>query len=228
MRPSYELVKIKRSGLVRAIRIRAQVTSIVGPQPSVGGRVDAEAVDRAVAFAIIELDNLWAGVARSLFLSAAFAGCDATGTPLSLSKVSRPRNTDEALTHAIRCIKGSNYKRGSTGPWTWRDEPPWWDPGTLLRSLQEIGASNYQQVNVALGAYPDVFVHLHAFRNFYAHRGKDTRQQLIPHLRLLQFPTTHSATLALSSPNPNVPLFRRQPLLLDWLDDVRATIGLIV
>ena len=228
MRPRYDLTKIKRSGLVRATRIRTQVANIVAPRLTTAGGVEDESVDRAVAFAIIELDNLWGGVARSLFLSAAFCGVDATGTRLRLSNVPRSRNTDEALTYAIRSLKGSNYKQGSTGPWTWRDEPPWWSPATLLKSLQDIGASNYQQVNTALGAYPDVFEHLHVFRNFYAHRGKDTREQLIPHLRSLQFPITYSATVALNSPNPNSSLPRSQPLVLDWLDDVQATIGLLV
>ena len=228
MRPRRNLVEVKRSGLLRVARIRTQAVASI-PSPSAGThRIDHRSIDRAIAFAVIELDNLWAGVARSLFLSAAFCARDASGTPLKLSKVPKAASADEALTHAIRRCRGARYKSGSSGPWRWRDEPFWWDPATLLDSLDEIGASNHQQVTLAVNAYPDVFSHLHVFRNFYAHRGIDTRRRLLSRLLVLQVPTTHSATLALASPDPRAPLPRPQPLIFDWLDDVRETIGLLV
>lgn len=228
MHAHFELNKLQRAGLVRALRIRAQVAdTVIKPHPGCNGSSDSS-MDRAIAFAVIELDNLWASVARSLYLSAAFCGVDESGARLHLSKVPTPTTTDEALTYAIRANRGKSFRKGSTGPWKWRDEPQWWDPSALIRSLDCIGASNLQTVTAALNANPDVFQHLHTFRNFYAHRNRDTRERLIPHLRTLQFPADVTATFALASPDPSSRDPRPQPLLLDWLDDVRRTIALLV
>ena len=185
-------------------------------------------VDPAVAFVIIELDNLWASIARSFFLSVAFCARDGTGNRVKLSKATKARSTDEALTHAIRRCRPRRYKPGLNGPWTWSDEPLWWKPGTLLDAIDEIGASNYQQVSAAMSAAPNAFSYLHTFRNFYSHRGKGTRSEIVRDLRHLQFPTTYTATIALTSAMVAKGRVRPQPLVLDWLDDIRNTISLLV
>ena len=136
-------------------------------------------------------------------------GCTCLGFP-------RAMDMDEALTHAIRRCRGPSYKAGQTGPWMRRDEPLWWRPGTLLNALDEIGASNYQQVSAAVSVSPGALMYLHTFRNFYAHRSKETRIQIIGDLRHLQFPTTYTATMALSSPTVGSGSVRPQALLLDW------------
>ena len=189
---------------------------------------ESEPVDPAVAFVILELDNLWAGVARSFFLSVAFCARDGTGNRVQLSKATKARSTDDALTHAIRRCKPQRFKQGLNGRWTWRDEPLWWKPRTLLDAIDEIGASNCQQVSMAISASPNVFSYLHTFRNFYAHRSKETRAEIVSDLRRLQFPTTYTATTALTSPTVSQGLERPQPLVLDWLDDIKNTISLLV
>ena len=190
--------------------------------------VGATPVDPAVAFVIIELDNLWASIARSFFLSVAFCACDGTGNRVQLTNATKAQSIDEALTHAIRRCKPRLYKPGRNGPWKWPDEPPWWKPGTLLDAIDEIGASNYQQVSTAMSASPNAFSYLHKFRNFYAHRSRGTRAEIIGELRRLQFPTTYTATTALTSPVVWQGQIRPQPLILDWLDDIRITISLLV
>ena len=190
--------------------------------------VNPTSVDSVVAFVIIELDNLWVGIARSFFLSAAFCARDGTGSRIQLSKVRRAQNTDEALTHAIRRCRSHRYRAGANGPWRWQDEPLWWKPHTLLEALDEIGASNYQQASAALSASPSVLAHLHNFRNFYAHRSRGTRVGILSDLRQLRFPTTHTATMALTSPMVGQGGVRPQPMILDWLDDIWNTIWLLV
>ena len=190
--------------------------------------VGAAPVDPAVGFVIIELDNLWAGIARSFFLSVAFCARDGMGNRVQLTKATKAQSIDEALTHAIRRCKPRLYKPGRNGPWTWSDEPLWWKPGTLLDAIDEIGASNYQQVSTAMSASPNAFSYLHTFRNFYAHRSRGTRAEIIGELRRLQFPTTYTATTALTSPVMWQGQIRPQPLIFDWLDDIRITISLLV
>ena len=224
MRPTRDLHSLQRAGLSRTGRLHAYASSVLRQ-----GKASTPAtVDSAVAFVVIELDNLWAGVARSFFLSVAFRAQDGSGNRLVLSRTTTAQSTDEALTHAIRSFRGPTYKAGSNGPWTWRDEPPWWKPHTLLDALQEIGASNYQQVSAAMSASPGAFSHLHTFRNFYAHRNQGTRAGVVNNLRRLQFPTAYTASRALTSPAMSGGTTRPQPLLLDWLDDIRNTIALLV
>ena len=181
-----------------------------------------------MAFVITELDNLWAGMARSFFLSVAYCARDGTGNPIRLTNATKAQNPDEALTHAIRRCKPWRFRKGKNGPWTWRDEPLWWNPKTLLDAMDEIGASNYQLVSTAMGASPNALSYLHTFRNFYAHRNRGTRARVTPELRNLNFPTTYTATAALTSPRIELGLIRPQPLILDWLDEVRNTISMLV
>ena len=224
MRPTRDLQRLQRSGLARTARLHDHMSSVL----TVRGTARPTQIDSSVAFVIIELDNLWAGVARSLYLSAAFCAREGTGSRVQLAKATKARNTDEALTHAIRRCRPQRYKPGLNGPWTWRDEPLWWKPPTLLDALDAIGASNYQQVSTAMSASAGVFSHLHTFRNFYAHRGKGTRSAIVDGLRDLQYPTTYSATRALISPLMLSGQTRPQPLVLDWLDEIRNTISLLV
>lgn len=224
MRPTRDLQTLQRSALARAERLHTYMSSAVTQLPT----AKPVSLDSAVAFVVIELDNLWVSTARSFFLSVAFCARDGGGSRVRLSKVAKAQSTDEALTYAIRRCRGPNYRRGVSGPWTWRDEPLWWKPHTLLDALDEIGASNYQQVSLAMSASPGAFGHLHTFRNFYAHRSKGTRAEVVSGLRNLQFPTTYTATAALMSPTLLNGRVRPQPLVLDWLDDMWNTISLLV
>ena len=224
MRPNTQLLTLQRSALTRTDRLHSCVSSaLMQPQT-----VKPVPVDSVVVYVIIELDNLWVSIARSFFLSVAFCARDGRGNRLQLSKVNKARTTDEALTHAIRRCRGNNYKHGMNGPWTWGDEPLWWKPHTLLDALDEIGASNYHQVSSAMSASPGAFAHLHTFRNFYAHRSRGTRDKVVTGLRRLQFPTTYTATVALTSPMLRNGTTRPQALVFDWLDDIRNTVHLLV
>lgn len=224
MRPTRNLQNLQRSALVRTDRLHAYISPLLTEYYAARLR----SVDSAVAFVVIELDNLWAGTARSFFLSAAFCAADGKGNRIHLSRAPRARTTDEALTHAIRRCKPSRYKSGQKGPWTWSDEPGWWNPTTLLKAMDEIGASNYPQVSAAMSTSPGAFGYLHTFRNFYAHRSEGTRADIIGGLRRLRFPTTYTATSALTAPRILPGLIRPQALILDWLDDVRNTISMLV
>lgn len=224
MRPTRNLQNLQRSALLRTDRLHAYISPLLTASYPAGLR----SIDSAVAFVVIELDNLWAGTARSFFLSVAFCADDGKGHRVHLSNAPRARTTDEALTHAIRRCKPSRYKPGQRGPWDWSDEPGWWNPTTLMESIDEIGASNRLQVSKAMSTSPGAFAHLHTFRNFYAHRSEGTRTEIVGRLRRLLFPTTYTATAALTSPRIEHGVIRPQPLILDWLDDVRNTISMLV
>lgn len=104
----------------------------------------------------------------------------------------------------------------------------WWEPQQLLDALDEIGSAHYGTVQVSVNVAPSAFMYLRPFRNFYAHRGRDTRQRLTPVIAQLQMPSTFSATEVLVARGRTPGGLRPQPLVLDWLDDVRDTVDLLV
>ena len=224
MRPTRDLRDLRKAGLGRLARLHIYVNFVLAPKT----HVNAAAVESAMAFVVIELDNLWSNIARCLFLSTAFGARDGSGNRLELAKVNKAESINEALTHAIRGCRGGGYRPRGAGQWSWHDEPSWWKTKNLLAALNEIGASNYQQVSAAMSIAPITFAHLRPFRNFYAHRSQRTRAEVVRCLRRLQFPTNHTATRALTSPLVQKGVVRPQPVILDWLDDVRNTIVFLV
>ena len=165
-------------------------------------------LDLPIAYTVIELDNLWAGTAQSLFVSTAFEARDGSGQVVEWTKETPPKSVDEALKKS-----GVRFDK-------------WWMHRMLLRALRKVGASNESQVQAALNASPDVFEHLHTFRNFYAHRGSGTREKVQESLHQLRYSPRLTATEALSLPRPG--RGRPQPLMLDWLDEMRIAIELLV
>lgn len=228
MRPSTDLRKLQHSSVARISRLRDGARTVLSAAASADTTSSSCRPEPFLAYVVIELDNLWASTARSLFLSAAFCARDGTGMEVTLSVVPKPGSTNEALAHAIRRCRPTRYRAGSTRPWTWNDEPLWWDQRTLLDCLEELGASNFPQVVSALSASPAVFSHLHVFRNFFAHRGKDTRERVIRSLQQLHFPRHYTAAQALMTPVRTPDGIRPQPLILDWLDDLHDTVDLLV
>jgi len=219
---SDDLVVLQRVALRRATRLRLVAAHCVSP--GLAGP-DREA---GLTYCIIELQTLWEGFSRALFLSSALSARDSTGRRVSVGASPRPRTIDEALTHAIRRVKPGLYKRKQNPPWSWSDEPKWSGIRALLDSMDEVGCSNRSRVAAALSTQTAVFDHLRLMRNFYAHRGRDTRQKL--HSLVVTYslpPTLHpSGVLLLRARVSGV--LRPQPLLLDWIDDVINTVSLVV
>ena len=191
------------------------------------GSASGVKVDAALSHCTVELHNLWHGFSRALYLSAAFRARDGAGVRLTLSKVSQAQSVDEALTHAIRRCKPR--KRVPAKPaWTWFDEPSWAKVANLLDSLDAIGSSNTPHVSAALSATPSVFEHVNAFRNFYAHRNEQTAGALRPTIIGYGLPSDLHATEVLLSHAIAPGGSRPQPVILDWISDVRSTLEQIV
>ncbi len=213
------LNELKQDGLSRLDRIRRVATVAMTSTPT----------DPPLTYVVIELDNLWAAISRSLYLSSAMGARDVSGSRVSLSRVPTCKTVDEALTHAIRRCKPWRYQPKNQpprqGPWSWQDEPRWNSTGDLIDSLSEIGASTLSQVRGAVGLSPSLFGDLHAFRNFYAHRGRSTRQELLPIIRRYKLPSTMSATEVLCTHVSSPQGQRPQPLILDWIDDLQDAVA---
>lgn len=220
MRPTRDLRRLRRAALARVDRLSGFVLD-AATTPAENPRRD-----QLTAYSVVELYNGWYGFSRSLFVSVCLGARDITGSRVSLANAARSATTQDALTHAVRRFNPKRYKNGSP-PWKWSDEPAWADSAVLLHALDQVGASNYSVVSAALsqpGASP-VLAHLPAFRHFYAHRGEATRVRASGHALSYALSPLLSPTELLNSHGALEGVTRPQPVLMDWIDDVRAIVG---
>src|SRR5205814_5190437 len=98
------------------------------------------AKDSTVAFAIIELDNMWASFVRSYYLSWFLPTRTKAGTRIVIKK-GLPTAFDQALAFATTTISGGT-RRGVTG----RTEPPWHEKRVLMALTKACAASHHAQV----------------------------------------------------------------------------------
>lgn len=218
MRPILDLRLLQRSGLRRLSRLRVLASAATLPRALPHER------ETRITYCVLELHSFWFSFSRALFLSAAFGARDAAGSRVALSKVARPANIGDAMTHAIRRLKPHLLKDGRTPPWSWYEEPKWSEPTALLASLDEIGASNRPRVVAGLSVPTRVFDDLPEFRNFYAHKTEDTARRVPPIAAVYAIPPKlppSQMLLSLASGRP-------QPLLLDWIDDVANAVTFVI
>jgi hypothetical protein len=176
--------------------------------------------DRALAWAIIEADNLWAGFLRAYYLSATIHAKTVSGKRITLSSAAFP-DLESALKFAAR-LKDPKFKKSIVSR---RDEPSWHNTTDFLKLVQRIGASNLPGIQAGLSYSTTFFSHLRTIRNFYAHRCDDTSRKagnVGIRLGLSATPTLH-ATEIMCSRLPKRP----QNVATDWLDDIGNVIDLL-
>lgn len=211
MNPSHDLGILSAAARHRLARLQSLIVALRAP-------TDAEE-DRTVAYVTIEALNTWSGFCRSLYLSCARAAKTQKGNRISHAE-SSVRTDEDAIRFAMRRAKP---KLAAVTRVRRRDEPTWHDPNVLLTVVGALGASNASQVAAGLSLVPDLFAHLPATRNFFAHRNASTAQavrqvarakRVSPRLRPADFLCTRVAG-------------RPQSVLADWLDELRITIELV-
>lgn len=220
MRPTRDLRRLRRAALSRLDRLSEYVFD-AATTPSTSPRHD-----QLTAYCVVEMYNTWYAFSRSLFISSCLGARDGAGARMSVS-VPRPPTDQDALTHAIRRCKPYRYNAGKrTPPWRWIDEPSWASPTVLLDALDEVGAANYVLVSGALSlpGAAQTISHLPDFRHFYAHRGEDTRLQVVRHAPTYALSSSLRPTALLNSNGMVAGVARPQPLLMDWADDLRAIV----
>lgn len=223
MHPTRDLRRLRRAALARVDRLSEHAFDAATTHPS------DQRHDQLTAYCVLELYNGWYAFSRSLFLSTCQGARDGAGSRLSVASVPRAGSTQDALSHAVRRCKPGRYGNG-TPPWSWIDEPSWAQSRVLLDALDEIGASNYTTVSAALSlptAAPTLS-HLATFRHFYAHRGEGTRKRALGHAASYALSPALTPTQMLNSHGVVNGSSRPQPVLMDWVDDVRSIIMLAV
>jgi hypothetical protein len=219
MRVSHDLRVLQRVGIHRLLHLR-----VIAVECSLS--TSGLFRELAVTYTVIELANLWASFCRSVFLSTALRAKDSTGARVMLRPGPQPRTLDDALTIAIRRLRPDLDDRAA--PWEPRHEPDWVNPHNLRHALVAIGASNLARVSSGLRVCGHSPQDVQLFRNFFAHRGKRSAGRVRPVLAGYLIPPTTRPAVAVLRPATHLGAARPQPLLLDWIDDIRNAVGLMI
>ena len=215
MLPRQQLSRLRRSAWGRLGRLYVVLQPIA---PSRWREFDA-----VVAFGVLEAQNLWAEFGRASYLSCILDPYLESGARVTRSNASI-LDFDDAIDEIIRKVKPHLYRPARKGSWTRREEPAWHEARSLLSGTQLLGVSHQPQVDGSLSTGSAVLRDLPTFRNFYAHRNKDTFASALG-VATSRY-SIHSPmhpTRALCTPAYGRP----RPLLLDWLDDIRITVELL-
>ena len=120
----------------------------------------------------------------------------------------------------------ASWKRSGkypTGTITWKDEPLWRKPSTLVDLFSYGNASNQVQVQRAFSYSTPVFDILPHVRNFYAHRSRQTLDPVYDDIRNYGLPKhEHPTDLMLDAMAG-----RPQNIISEWIDDIRITIDVL-
>lgn len=212
MNPSYRLDKLNRVARRRIARLR----TVVSPM----GLPATPEQDRAMSWAMIEADNLWAGFLRAYYLSTTGHAVTLSGHKIVLSTRSFP-NFQAALRYAV-LQKDPKFRRPFI---TRRDEPAWHDTRNLHKLLRNLGASNLAVIQKGLAYKTNFYDLLHTIRNFYAHRCDDTSRKASNvgiKLGLSAMANLHATEIMCSKLSK-----RPQNVATDWLDDIGNVIDLL-
>lgn len=214
MRPSRELRTLRRRAVAQLARLRSDANSVIADFSPRSRKV--------IGYVAIDLLNAWAAFSRSYYLSCVVRPKRERGGRVIATAFTGTGFTD-AITVAMRRHKPfKNPLPG--GGWDRRDEPAWHDIAVLMTSCTDLGCSNLAQIHAALSMGTGVFNRLPTFRNFFAHRNEATAQSVRNAAGFYSIPVAgrHPAEILRSQPHG-----RPFPLLLEWIDDLQATIELI-
>lgn len=212
MRPCRNLASLEISTKKRLNKLRNIITDSL-PLPT-------RHREAQVAYSVIEILNTWTNFSRSFYLSCVLWPKSTKGNRISIN--TRGLSFDQAIDRAV-VFSYPNRRRPTNGIWHRRDEPTWHDYSVLLNVCTNLGCSNIATIRVAFSLGSRVFLDLPVFRNFFAHRNRNTeyaaRQLALQHT----LPTSQRPSQILLFRPPT----RHQSLIFEWIDDLTTTVELL-
>lgn len=211
MRPRQDLVSLCDAGIYRVARIRRRTTEVLSSSTSHR--------EEALGWAVIEAANLWSNFVRSYLISLCFRPSRRLGGRVAIGNLAIKSPAD--VVHAAAIAAKGPY---AAAPTSRRDEPSWHDVSVFVRTSQRMQPSNIPQIEAALSVPSRVLTDLPVFRNFYAHRNKESAERAVgvgKNLHLIYGCCHPSDVLATR------PYGRPQALILEWLDEMDAFMELL-
>ncbi len=218
MRPTKDFNVLYRTATnrINKLRLLAQTSSLRPANEFTNS-------NREISYVVIELHTAYSNFARAYFLSCILKPTTISGVKI----VCNPTigNFIDAIDASMKACRNRTWvsARGNKN-WTQRDEPSWHQPSILINSSQEIDCSNQTDISSAFSVPTSAFEDLTKFRNFFAHRNKNTMKIALGVASQYGISTTPNHPVKiLCSPS----LGRSQALILDWFDDINLVIELL-
>ncbi len=208
MTPRRQLSRLQHAFLYRLDRLRLLALAAKS-SPAVEQ-------ERMAGYIAIELVNTWDTYVRSSYLSIKCGAVSAGGSRIQIASGYSP-NHDVALRDAALFFKPNLNVNKPVAP---LDEPNWFDPATLTRLSRKFGFSNEPQILNAFSYPTTAWKNLKTFRNFFAHKDKQTMKKATDAAsRLLAQPVSRPSQALIL-----IPRSAAASLVEEWLHDVR-TVG---
>lgn len=207
MRPHKHLKILEKTAIKKLSKLEKLVEGIIS---SNSGRE----ADTVLAYVTIETLNTWRNFIRSFYLSCTLSPKTVNGKKITII-CSTVTNFHDAIGFAISlCKPRIPFYPG--GAWNRRDEPTWHDPNSIIKICTGIGCSNIAEIQSAFSGGVTVFKDLPVFRNFYAHRNKESEKAAMQTALTYSISNILKPSEILLSP----PLGKTQVLLIEWINEL--------
>lgn len=132
---------------------------------------------RALAYAAIELDNLVVVGLRQYAKSSLLRSRTAAGARVTANV--NPKSPEEAAALVFRSLNPAGFtKAKNPKAIAERQEVAIRDPKKVEKVLTDYSASNLSNMALALSLNADVFAEVKVFRHFFAHRARNTSEEV--------------------------------------------------
>lgn len=213
MRPTRRLRSLRVSVFQNLSRLEVRINNV-----ATNRRMDPW-IDMVVSYACVSLLATWSNFVRAYYLSCFLHPRREGGGRVSVDSAFIRLPFNDGIAHAITTLRPL-LAPPPGGAWHRRDEPTWHEPRTLRTLSASIGCSNRQDIIDGFGINSRVFLDLPTFRNFYAHRNRESYDAALS-LR------THYGITARGHPTSVLlarAYGRHQALILDWVADLRNVV----
>lgn len=167
MRRVLELRSLRKVALQRLSRARSSVL------PRIGSSRNQK---YCVSYCVIELVDLWATFVRSFYASSALGATRADGAHVTCAQ--RFVDADDAYRWAASWrffrTKAGRRPGAKAPPYNMQNEPSWQWPTNISGIASALRLSNEPAILVAIARANPGIEHLIAFRNYFAHRNRET------------------------------------------------------
>lgn len=175
-------------------------------------------IEAEVGTLVINLANYWSAAARSYLVSCSLGAKTTTGRQVVSAL---PLNSeDDFLKVAIQARGRRNATPNAMGKWNRRDEPAWHDTSVIIDVAAAASLSNTASIQSAFGFGFSVFGHLPTFRNYFAHRGFQTRQAAMAFGPLYAIGTSAKPSEVMRYVRSGA----SSSVLESWIDEIQLTI----
>lgn len=164
-----DLVKLRDAVISRSRYLRIITRGISAPL--------APEELRALAYAAIELDNLVVTGLRQYAKSSLLRSRTAAGSRVTANVT--PNSPEEAAALVFRSVNPTGFQKArNPTAISERSEAAIRDPKQVEKVLTDYAASNLSNITLALSLNADVFAEVKVFRHFFAHRARNTANEV--------------------------------------------------